>query len=685
MGKYLNKRIEPMAAPLSLIQGTLRRLGFLFSLAAFLISILAIFIFVFFSIQESKRVLQREFQVLLRGNGLFVQVGDLRGFINKIPVEDSNYFFRSYNGLSKQTFYSGQRNDLSFNQCVEEKYLEYDLTFCRPFSVPWKLLMLLGGSFLGIFFLFAIVMIKINSIMVKEFSELFKIASIPFDGHLNLTNAWSTALKMASLFKKYQAEALEKQRLQIVSEMAAQVAHDIRSPLSALNMAAGIITEISEEKRLLIRSAIQRINDIANELLSRSRSLLKNSPTSDHPMNFLPTLLPVEIESLVSEKRIQFRHKQSVEILFEACQPIGVFVMVDLVNFKRVLSNVINNSVEAFGSDSGRISITLTLVDNFVTTVIKDNGPGISSDIMMNLGRKGFSSGKDGTTSGSGLGIYHAKKTIESFGGTLTIESEIGFGTSVSIKLPRTDAPSWFLERIRISNGTRVIVVDDDHAIHGLWQSRLSNFINSEFQIEIFNFTSPDLFIDWFNSTSHSGINELFLVDFEFLRQSRFDGLTLIEDLQISKKSILVSSHYDEPNVLEKCAQLNLKQIPKSLAGFVPIEILARQAALNKPDAVVIDDDPLQRQVWEFFAKTKGKKIFFFENSSDFLAQTETFDKSVSIYLDSNLGDNLKGEDVAYKLYCQGFRELFLATGHPPSDFAHLTYLKGVVGKDPQL
>lgn len=64
---------------------------------------------------------------------------------------------------------------------------------------------------------------------------------------------------------------LKLKETQIVSDIAKQVTHDIRSPISALNLVIGSSKEIAEPKRNLLLEAVKRVNDIADDLLSRSR------------------------------------------------------------------------------------------------------------------------------------------------------------------------------------------------------------------------------------------------------------------------------------------------------------------------------------------------------------------------------------------------------------------------------
>ncbi len=65
----------------------------------------------------------------------------------------------------------------------------------------------------------------------------------------------------------------------------------------------------------------------------------------------------------------------------------------------------------------------------------------------------------------------------------------------------------------------------------------------------------------------------LFLIDQEYLEQNQ-NGLQVIEELQISKNSILVTSRFDELEIIEKCTTLGVKLLPKSMSGNIPITFI---------------------------------------------------------------------------------------------------------------
>lgn len=106
--------------------------------------------------------------------------------------------------------------------------------------------------------------------------------------------------------------------------------------------------------------------------------------------------------------------------------------------------------------------------------------------------------------------------------------------------------------------------------------------------------------------------------------------------------------------------------------------------APQSPDrlVVLIDDDALVRMNWKMVALTKGINLKIFSGPADFLAAAEGLPISTAIYLDSDLGIGIRGEDFAKDLKEKGFFYLHLETGHPAGAFSHLPWLK-VAGKEP--
>lgn len=364
-----------------------------------------------------------------------------------------------------------------------------------------------------------------------------------------------------------------------VGKMASQVAHDIRSPLAALNIVVSDLSEIPEETRLIVRSAVRRIKDIANGLLLNNRAHFENlfSTEVDALENASTQLLSVIVDELVTEKRMQYRNKVGVDIRYEPdTSDYGIFAKIQEAELKRVLSNLINNSVESF-LDGGTVSLTLEGDETHIKLIIKDNGKGIPADVLPKLMQRGETHGKIG---GSGLGLYHARIRTEAWGGDLVVESEVAKGTSTIITLPRAPAPHWFVPKLAINTNSTVVILDDDSSIHQIWRDRFegANFLGNG--ITLRHFFTPLEIESWMIINSNSSQSMSFLFDYELINENN-NGLALIERFQIARQSVLVTNRYDDEAIRETCKRLGVKLLPKGMAGFVPIEIVAASFLLD--------------------------------------------------------------------------------------------------------
>ncbi len=358
-------------------------------------------------------------------------------------------------------------------------------------------------------------------------------------------------------------------------KIAAQVSHDIRSPLAALEMVLPSISELPEDKRLIIRNSINRIRDIANGLLNKNKEKLapfQYAPTPEIGTHYLSPL----IDSVISEKRLQFRNQLNIEIDFNhSRESYGLFANIEPNDFKNVVSNLINNAVEAMGDGSGKIRLELNSENNTeIVLKIFDNGKGIPPKVLPLLTQKGMTFGK---ANGNGLGLYHAKETLTKLGGTIEITSQTSKiktrGTCVTLRLPKAKVPDWFVHTIKLNPKIPAIVFDDDQTIHQIWQGRFDSALMGQKPVQMQHFSSHNALRKFFGQNFDSLDQALFLMDYEIIGQSE-SGLDLVEELGIHKQSILVTSRYEEPQVRERCKRLGVRLIPKPMSAFVPIEVV---------------------------------------------------------------------------------------------------------------
>lgn len=273
----------------------------------------------------------------------------------------------------------------------------------------------------------------------------------------NIKSLYEDISNLISNLKESQKELLDKEKYMAMSELAAQVAHDIRSPLSALEMVLQSKDEIEADKKELMKNAAIRINDIAENLLESYRAPLAISTDCSKHERFELSLL---IDAIVDEKKLQYQPYSKLSISIESREvALGYSVNANKVELNRALSNIINNAVEAT-EFSGDVKVCLSRGEDKLELLIIDNGLGIAEEKLSIITQKGTSFGKK---NGNGLGLYHAKKTIEDLGGKFEIKSHLGVGTTIVMTIPSD------LEK-KSHNKVEYVLLDNDELVRMTWE-----------------------------------------------------------------------------------------------------------------------------------------------------------------------------------------------------------------------
>lgn len=551
----------------------------------------------------------------------------------------------------------------------------------RPVLLPFAatLFCLLLVECLSFFATFQLINYKVIR-PIQDLASSFKIAASSKNGQgapLALDPQEGRLIELEDLNESLRSYS-ELRESAVAGELARQVAHDIRSPLAALEVVSGDVARLPDDKRALIQSAVGRIRDIANSLLDRTRR-----PAPGDPEALSGHLLSALIEPILSEKRLQFRSNAGVDISAVPSQrDYGLSARLDPVEFRRLLSNLINNAVESLDSGSGAVRVDHFARDGRVVVTVEDTGRGIAPEVLLRLGRRGETHGKAG---GSGLGLHHARACAEAWGGTVEIRSEIGKGTAVSVTLTRTPPPAWFVPELALTAGRPIVILDDEASIHQIWRHRLNADPRGRL-MEIVDLSTAEDLRGWVKANAAKAREAVFLLDYE-LAGCLETGLALAQELGVVDRAILVTSRHDEPAIREDCRRLGLRAVPKEMARLIPIRIQGASAAEGPErvrwDAILIDDDGLARATWKIAAARLQKRFRSYSTVGEFLAEADAVHRETPIYIDADLGGGVEGDVEALKLHALGFDEIYLATGHEARRFAGLAHLRGVVGKEP--
>lgn len=481
--------------------------------------------------------------------------------------------------------------------------------------------------------------------------------------------------KITALTQKIQEHEQEKALIRI-GQVAAQVAHDIRSPLTALNTALKYLTHIPEEQRILLRNVSNRINDIANCLLEQYTEKPMIEASTD--MMKVCLLAPL-LDHMVSEKRLQFDGKGiHFDLKVDDVAPF-VFVQCNVSEMKRLLSNLINNSAEALTEESKKIVLFLYENKEDVVLEIRDTGIGIPEDILETIWDAGITSKEKG----AGLGLVHAKQTMESFGGKIEITSVLNQGTTVSLMFPKAPTPASFASEITVYENDTVVIMEDDLSVHDAWKQRFKKLAK---KITLVHLYRPQALKKWYleqpeNIQQHCVV----LSDYECLGDY-LTGLDVLEFFKLRSRAVLITSHYENPEIIERCKKNHIRLLPKNCLANVPIYLKKADPTNTALEFILIDDDEMLMSLFKDMVKKSKKRALVFTHPKEFDEIADRLDKKTPIYIDSQFkfpsGEVFKGEIWAKTLFEQGFSELYLATGYPAWHFEPMPWIKAILSKE---
>lgn len=231
-----------------------------------------------------------------------------------------------------------------------------------------------------------------------------------------ITRDISERIKSEEFFRK-------ADKLNVVGQLAAGLAHEIRNPLTSLKGFLQLMKS-SEKRKVehceIMLSEVDRMNSIINELLIFSKPQPKVLKKND-----IGTLLHSVVTLL--EAQATMNGVQVYIEIYEDLPPIDS----SEVDIKQVFVNVIKNAIEAT-PNGGKIQIVAFVQLNEIIIRVTDEGVGIPTDNIHRLGEPFYTTKEQGT----GLGLMMCYKIIHDHKGSLAIQSTLSQGTTVDIRLP---------------------------------------------------------------------------------------------------------------------------------------------------------------------------------------------------------------------------------------------------------
>lgn len=490
-----------------------------------------------------------------------------------------------------------------------------------------------------------------------------------------------TAQKEAELLRRENEdhkiiEAEQEKFRKIIGQMI----HDIQSPLSSLSSLLNeTVSKLPENDRTLIRTALNSITSIISYILNKYKN---NSDVADEQKQ--PVMVSEILLQSINEKSYQYRN-QPIEFTTKFSKDTEFsFIRIEPIAFKRMLSNVINNAVDALeNKPEGKIELKLLGGHEDITICIKDNGKGMPKEVLNKI-REGIkvSAGKQ---NGHGLGLTQVWETLNHNNGTLIAYSDADNGTRIMLKFPLINKPTWIADKVKVIKGDTIIVLDDDESIHLAWDKKFQAILEQQPEIKIVHYTDGMEVINFINSLADDEkTNICLLTDYELLGQ-QVNGINVIKQTGI-KRTLLVTSHYADPKIRDLAIDNQVKLLPKNLAFAVKIKIDKKlEPAGRKVDMVWLDDDKgLVKGIVE--VQYSHLQVDIYDDPIGFLEDVHQYPLNTRIILDHyyysfDIGCELDGIKVAQILHEKGYTNLLLITGTEPHEELP-AYLKFILKKD---
>jgi signal transduction histidine kinase len=300
---------------------------------------------------------------------------------------------------------------------------------------------------MGVYALVLVVLIILGFVLAHRLSrplrELTMASREVARGNLEVQVTPMTTDEIGELMKSFNdmVRELRVSREQIVraeresawKEMAKQVAHEIKNPLTPMKLSVQHLRRAYHDKAPEFPALLERITQTVIEqieTLSRIASEFSNfarMPERSYERVDVHLLLRETINLFREIGGIEFRTK------FSDTTPV---IVADRSELQRVFINLIRNSVQAM-EKGGTITIETSVQDHRCVIAFTDTGPGIPPSIQQKVFEPNFSTKTDGT----GLGLAISRRIIEDLNGTIQLTSAVGKGTTFTIILPTQSTP----------------------------------------------------------------------------------------------------------------------------------------------------------------------------------------------------------------------------------------------------
>ena len=210
------------------------------------------------------------------------------------------------------------------------------------------------------------------------------------------------------------------------------VAHDLRTPMTRLRVTAE--SALATNDPVKHREALSDCLEESERVLSMLTTLMDISEAETGTMKL--NVSQVDVAKIVSEVRDLYEDTAEADgIEFDVDVPSGLIVNADRDRLRQAIANLVDNAIK-YTPRGGRVEVQGERAPDAVEIRVRDTGPGIPDRDLPRIFDRLYRADQSRTTRGLGLGLSLVRAYIQAQGGTVTVQSELGMGSTFTIRLP---------------------------------------------------------------------------------------------------------------------------------------------------------------------------------------------------------------------------------------------------------
>lgn len=301
---------------------------------------------------------------------------------------------------------------------------------------------LIMGAMLGIIFFLAAVMTladylrrkyTIEKSVERILNATNKIAAGDFSVRLDITHSPSRYNQFDYIMDNLNMMAAELSRTEVLhTDFISNLSHEIKTPLSVIQNYATSLQNSKLDEETRIKYA-ETLSESAKRLTVLVTNILKLNKLENQALT--PEKEKINLTDMLAETIFSFEELIEKKQIKLACDLEENVSIVSTPSYLEIVwNNLISNAIK-FTDEGGQITIGLKSADKAVTVTVSDSGCGISEETGKHIFEKFYQGDTSHAAEGNGLGLALVKKVIDKIGGKISVESELGVGTTFLIVL----------------------------------------------------------------------------------------------------------------------------------------------------------------------------------------------------------------------------------------------------------